>query len=303
MASEFQTIALVGRTEDARVLEPMQALAEHLRGSGITVIADARVASSVAADAVEESALAAAADLFIAIGGDGTILYAADLARDLERPLLGVNRGRLGFLADISPDKMLASVDQILSGEYTSEPRLLLDARITSDDGTVRSATALNDVVLQRRETGRMVDFETRIGGRYINTHAGDGLIVATPTGSTAYSLSCGGPIMEPGMNSIVLVPICPHTLSDRPLVISADHLVEVVIVERAGCKGEVVVDGRSLGELAPTDVLAISASDKRINLLHPPGHDYYNILRTKLNWGRDSRVRHQSDHSSGSQE
>ena len=270
MASEFQTIALVGRTEDARVLEPMQALAEHLRGSGITVIADARVASSVAADAVEESALAAAADLFIAIGGDGTILYAADLARDLERPLLGVNRGRLGFLADISPDKMLASVDQILSGEYTSEPRLLLDARITSDDGIVRSATALNDVVLQRRETGRMVDFETRIGGRYINTHAGDGLIVATPTGST---------------------------------VISADHLVEVVIVERPDCKGEVVVDGRSLGELVPTDVLAISASDKRINLLHPPGHDYYNILRTKLNWGRDSRVRHQSGHSSDRQE
>ena len=292
MAREFQTIALLGLTDDARVFEPMHALAKHLTKSGVRVIADSRVASSVTADAVDESALAETSDLIIAIGGDGTILYAADLAREFERPLLGVNRGRLGFLADVSPQEMLSSVDKVLAGEYSRDSRLLLDARINSADGSCRTATALNDVVLQRRETGRMVDFETRIGGSYINTHAGDGLIVATPTGSTAYSLSCGGPILEPGVNNIVLVPICPHTLSDRPLVISADHEVEVVMLERGDSKGEVVVDGRSIGELSPTDRLVISASDKRINLIHPPGHDYYDILRTKLHWGRDSRVR-----------
>lgn len=292
MSKEFKTTAIVGRISDARVAAPMRAIAEHLSKAGIRVLADARVAADMSVDAVDEAELAVHADLLIAVGGDGTMLYAAALAREHGRPLLGVNRGRLGFLADVSPDEMLSSLDRVMAGDYLRESRLLLDASIISPDGEQRTATALNDVVLQRRETGRMIDFETHIAGRYVNTHAGDGLIVATPTGSTAYSLSCGGPIIEPLLDAIVIVPICPHSLSDRPIVVPADRHIEVVLLERGNTKAEVIIDGHSIGELEPEDRLTISAAAERITLIHPTGHDFYDILRSKLGWGHDGRQR-----------
>jgi NAD+ kinase len=274
------------------VAEALSLLALHLTKAGIRVLGDTAVARAAACEALEEHALADTADLVVAIGGDGTMLYAADLVRGKDKPLLGVNRGRLGFLADVSPSDMLESIDRVLAGQYSVESRLLLAAAIRGSDGEATLTMALNDVVLQRRETGRMVDFETRIDGGYINTHAGDGLIVATPTGSTAYSLSCGGPIVEPGLDAVVLVPICPHTLSDRPIVIPASRTIEVTLLERDSTKAEVVIDGRSVGELTPDDRLTISASDERLTLIHPPGYDYYDILRTKLHWGHDGRMR-----------
>lgn len=292
MSLEFKTIALVGRISDARVESPMRALAAHLSKTGVRVVADANVAAKMPVETLDEAELAAQADLLIAVGGDGTMLYAAALARAHGRPLLGVNRGRLGFLADVSPDEMLSSLDQVLAGNYSREPRLLLNATITAADGTRRNATALNDVVLQRRETGRMVDFETHIAGRFVNTHAGDGLIVATPTGSTAYSLSCGGPIIEPMLDAIALVPICPHSLSDRPIVVPSAHQIDIVLIERGNAKAEVIVDGRSMGEIEPADRLTIASADTRITLIHPPGHDFYDILRSKLRWGHDGRQR-----------
>jgi len=157
-------------------------------------------------------------------------------------------------------------------------------------DGSKETQLALNDVVLQRRDTGRMLDYETRIGGQYVNTHMGDGLIVATPTGSTAYALSCGGPIINPRLDAVVVIPICPHTLSDRPVVIPANQHIEVTLLERDNTNAEVSVDGHTLGELQPDDRLVIEDSLSRITLIHPPGYDYYEILRSKLNWGRDSR-------------
>ena len=211
----------------------MRALAAHLTQAGISVIANADVAAAMPVKKVDNGALAENADLIVAIGGDGTILRAANLARGHDRPLLGINRGRLGFLADISPSEMLTSLDRVLQGDYSEESRLLLDAVIRAPDGATRSATALNDVVLQRRGSGRMIDFETRIAGRYVNTHSGDGLIVATPTGSTAYSLSCGGPIVEPTLDVVAVVPICPHTLGDRPIVVPANHDIDVVLLPR----------------------------------------------------------------------
>jgi len=270
----------------------MRSLAAHLITSGRRVIAGTEVAAELAIEAVDENSLAAEADLMVAVGGDGTILYAAALARGHDKPLLGINRGRLGFLADVLPDEMLLSINQVLAGDFARESRLLLEAIIVSHDGKLRKATALNDVVLQRKETGRMVDFETRIAGKHVNMHAGDGLIVATPTGSTAYSLSCGGPIIEPTLNVVALVPICPHTLSDRPIVVPAEHEIEIVLIERGETKAEVIVDGRSIGELEPSDRLTVSASSERITLVHPPGYDFYEILRSKLHWGHDSRHR-----------
>ncbi len=293
MTNSFKTVALVGLFTDSRVAEPMIRLAEYLANAGITVLSNAATADALSARAVADNALSSNADLIIAIGGDGTMLHAAGLAAGGDVPLLGINRGRLGFLADVSPVDMLESLGQVLAGNYTSESRLQLQAKITAADGSQKTALALNDVVLQRRETGRMLDFETRIANKYVNTHMGDGLIAATPTGSTAYALSCGGPIIQPRLDAIVVVPICPHTLSDRPIVIPADQEIEVKLLPREDTKAEISVDGHTLGEFGPDDKLVIGEAEHRITLIHPPGYDFYEILRSKLHWGRNVRVQH----------
>lgn len=292
MNMQFPNIAILGRHEDSRVAEPMQVLTRHLTKAGINVLASESLQLGLVVTRMPEADLCDAADLIIAIGGDGTMLYASRLARSSGTPILGINRGRLGFLADVTPDEMINSVEQVLQGNYTRDSRMLLEACLHTDSGKESTAFALNDVVLQRRETGRMVDFSTRIAGQYVNTHSGDGLIIATPTGSTAYALSCGGPIIEPQLNAVTVVPICPHTLTDRPLVIAAEQAIEVVLLERDETLAEITVDGFSMGEIRPRDRLVISAADQRITLVHPPSYDFYGILRSKLFWGRDSRNR-----------
>ena len=294
MSKAFQTVAVLGLYSDSRVAGPMAKLTQYLTKADIDVVTLPDAAATLEARAVQEADIAAEVDLIIAVGGDGTMLHAAALTGSGKVPLLGVNRGRLGFLADISPAEMLENLEQILEGNYSRETRLLLEAKFTAADGSQRLAVAVNDIVLQRRETGRMIDVETRIADRYVNTHAGDGLIVATPTGSTAYALSCGGPIIEPLLDAVVIVPICPHTLGDRPIVIPASLDIEVKLLPRHDTKAEVSVDGHSLGELDPDDRLLISESANRITLIHPPGYDYYGILRSKLHWGRDNRTRDQ---------
>jgi NAD+ kinase len=176
---------------------------------------------------------------------------------------------------------------------------MLLKARLETGNGQDFVAYGLNDVVLQRRSTGGMLDVSTKIAGTYVNTHSGDGLIAATPTGSTAYALSCGGPILEPHIDAVALVPICPHTLSDRPIVIPASQDIEVVLLQREHKDGDITVDGNHLGTLRPGDRLHIAAAEQRITLLHPPGYDFYSILRSKLFWGRDNRKR--DDQATGS--
>ncbi len=292
MSKAFKTVAVLGVYTDPRVAEPMSLLADYLTKSGTDVVTHPDAAEGLAARSVDDSDIAAVADLIIAVGGDGTMLHAAGQTGNGKVPLLGVNRGRLGFLADVTPAEMLDNLQQILDGNYTEEKRLQLDAKLTRADGTETRAVALNDIVVQRRETGRMLDVETRIADRYVNTHAGDGLIVATPTGSTAYALSCGGPILEPMLEALVVVPICPHTLSDRPIVVPSNRQIEIKVLQRHDTRAEVSVDGHSLGQLAPEDSLVISESEKRITLIHPPGYDYYGILRSKLHWGLDSRTR-----------
>jgi len=292
MDTEFKRVALIGRHTDMRVAEPMQSLARHLTQAGITVFAADTLGLDLDARRLPEEALCDDADLAIAIGGDGTMLYASRLVREHGTPILGVNRGRLGFLADITPDEMIASVDQVLSGEYQKDSRMLLKAQYTAASGKTTTAFGLNDVVVQRRGKDGMVDFSTRVAGAYVNTHSGDGLIVATPTGSTAYALSCGGPILEPHIEAVALVPICPHTLTDRPIVIPASQDIDIELLERDSARAEMTVDGGHLGTLRPGDSLRVAAAEERITMLHPPGHDFYGILRSKLFWGRDSRKR-----------
>lgn len=305
VSRQFQTIALMGNPRDPRAMEAMRILVIHLLHAGCGV----RVSRAIRAKAlppgarrVTEERLAAGADLMIAIGGDGSMLYAARRLVGRQVPLLGINRGRLGFLADVGPEHMLIHMDQILAGRYVSEQRMLLEASLVRKNRIVARAFALNDVVVKRHATGRMVEYQTFVDGTYVNTHLGDGFIIATPTGSTAYALSCGGPIVEPGLDAVVLTPICPHTLSDRPLVIPGNRVIELHLHTSNPAKAEkprkagttdqadVTCDGELLGELEPGSILRISAAEERIELVHPVGYDYFNILRSKLLWGRDTR-------------
>lgn len=293
MNKRFSRIALVGKVEDVRVADSMVALARHLRSRGLVVLVDASVAVADLPADVERrpvSELAQDADLIVAIGGDGTMLYAAQLAIGREIPLLGINRGRLGFLTDVSPDDMLESFDTVLQGRYETDVRKLLEARLTRADEPVAVCRALNDVVVQRHESGRMVELETWIGGQFVNAHGGDGLVIASATGSTAYALSCGGPIIHPSLEVLVIAPISPHTLSDRPIVVSRDNRIEVRLIERSGTRAQVTCDGMLLGDLEGNSRLVIEPAGVGITLLHPPGHDYFRLLRSKLHWGRSAR-------------
>jgi len=270
----------------------MRTLAQHLLGKGhaVRVIADEALAlDGPGVHTVSETELAPGADLIVAVGGDGAMLHAARMAAMADVPVLGVNRGRLGFLADVGPEQMLQSLDDALAGRCQAERRMLLAAQILTDGGPI-DALALNDVVVAKRETGRMVDVRTWVNGAYVNTHVGDGFIIATPTGSTAYALSCGGPIVHPSLDAIVLVPVCPHTLSDRPIVVPAGSVVEIELADRFESRAQVVCDGIVLCDLDPGVRLRIERARVSATLLHPPGHDYYRILRSKLHWGRGTR-------------
>jgi len=297
MALPVRTCALVGRFTDSRVAESAHALLAHLASRRVAVlvsntaaIADALAAGPLAR--VPEEELGPRADLMIAIGGDGTLLYAAGLVARHGVPLLGINRGRLGFLTDVMPQDMLGCVDAALEGRLTADERPLLRACLRQADGTAAEALALNDVVLQKLATGRMLDFQTRVGGQYVNTHAGDGIVVATATGSTAYALSCGGPIIEPHLDALVMAPICPHTLSDRPIVVSTRALIEIELLPRPDTRAQVTCDGAILGDIAPGDRLEVQPAGERVTLLHPAGYDYYRLLRSKLHWGRGNGER-----------
>jgi NAD+ kinase len=291
MAFPVRSCALVGRFSDARVAETVNALLPHLRSRGVQVLMSEAAPGTDAAGVarVPEGAIGERADLVIAIGGDGTMLYAARLVARHGVPLLGVNRGRLGFLTDIMPQDMLPSVDAALRGELQADERPMLAALLHGAGGSIAQALALNDVVMQKHDTGRTLDFETRIDQRYVNTHDGDGIIVASATGSTAYALSCGGPILQPHLDALVIAPICAHTLSDRPIVVSSRSVVEVVLLERPDTQANVACDGLMLGALRPGDRLEVRAARERVTLLHPAGHDHYKLLRSKLHWGRGS--------------
>lgn len=289
----FPRIALMGNFRDPRALETIRVLASHLVAAGHRVQLSRSIrARSVPASVrrVAEADVARKVDLVVAVGGDGSMLYAARRVAAQNAPLLGINRGRLGFLADVGPDNMLAHLDQVLAGRYVSEQRLLLVAELLRGNAVVASGLAMNDVVVKRHATGRMVEYQTFVDSAFVNTHLGDGFIVATPTGSTAYALSCGGPIVEPGLDALVLTPICPHTLTDRPLVIPAARTVEVRLRAAQSDQAEVTCDGEPVGELGPGGSVRVRAARKRIELVHPVGYDYFGILRSKLLWGRDTR-------------
>src|SRR6202521_1107216 len=277
MSHSFQSIAMVGNAKDLRVADCMLSLAGHFYSKGVRALVDPDVGLAFGRAGVlpcPEQAFAPRADLIIAIGGDGTLLYAARLVAGHSVPLLGINRGRLGFLTDVSPNSMLEDVETVLAGRYSEDRRSLLAARLEKHGVEAARALALNDVVVNKWETGRTMDFETSINGRFVNTHSGDGMVIATATGSTAYALSCGGPIVEPDLEVWVLAPICPHSLSDRPIVVRAGSKIQLRSEERFESRAQVTCDGTAIGELEQGDNLYVEAADAQITLLHFLGYD-----------------------------
>ena len=229
-------------------------------------------------------------DLIVSVGGDGTMLKSSKLASKHNVPITGINKGRLGFLTDINPDLVSAVLREIIQGDYQTESRILLEVRILNNNKERFIGHAINDLVINKTKTGRMINVLTSIDGNYVNSNQGDGYIVSTPTGSTAYSLSCGGPIINPNSDTFLLVPIAPHTLTNRPMVISSGCDIKLEFTDQNDDLIEISLDGEIISEISDGDCIIISKSDSTVEFIHPSQYDYYETLRSKLFWGHDKR-------------
>jgi NAD+ kinase len=291
MPKRFSTIAVLGRAGDPEIVTALKSLLAHLDTQGVRTVVDAALApllgGKIATHFVEHAQISAQADLVIAVGGDGTLLNVVHLFNAHPIPLVGINLGRVGFLTDISPDTMETEISAILHGDYHAEQRLLLESEIVRAGGGKPCMPALNDVVVQKAEGGRLIEFETHVDGQFVCAHRADGIIIATPTGSTAYALSGGGSILHPSVDAVILVPICPHALGDRPIVVKGDSKIEILINDTHGGGAQVSSDGQHTQLLTASDRVQVRRSAASVTLIHPRGHDYYRILRTKLHWGR----------------
>ncbi|MBI3903052.1 MAG: NAD kinase [Nitrosomonadales bacterium] len=290
MKFPFQTIALIGKYQTPSIAEPLLHLAAFLAGRGVAVVVGSRTAEHLKDHPYRVMALGemgGVVDLAIVLGGDGTMLNIARTLAPFGVPLVGVNQGRLGFLTDISLDTMLQTIAAMLEGEFVTEPRMLLSTRVLRNGAEVCAELALNEVTVHRDNASNMIEFEVRIDGEYLYNQRADGLIVSTPTGSTAYALSSGGPILHPGLDIIELVPVCPHTLSNRPIVVKSESVIEIGIQMYHASYVRVRFDSHSSFDLQAKDRLEVTRYSKPIRLLHPVGHSYYHTLREKLLWNK----------------
>ncbi len=286
MSSSFTTIALIGKHKNPEIAIPLLNLAEYLTKKNYKVLLDHLTASQVCSDqypALSLEEIGEQADLAVVMGGDGTMLNIARMLVSYDVPLIGINQGRLGFLTDLSVDTMFETLDKMLAGEFTTERRMLLYAEVIRDDVSVFGSLAFNDVVLYRGMSSGMIEFEVRVNNEYVNTLRSDGLVVTTPTGSTAYALSSGGPILHPSLDLIALVPVCPHTLSNRPIVIGPDARVQIQMHSSANVR--INCDSHSCFDLEQTDSIIVRRFPKTVRLLHSINHSYYRMLREKLGW------------------
>ncbi len=285
MTPRFPTIGLISKPDDPGVADTLALLCDELRLQAREVLLDETAATCFAAPpapVVTREALAARCDLAIVVGGDGTLLNAARGLVEAEVAVLGVNLGRLGFLADVSPEEIPQRLTEILAGDYEEERRTLLHASVFRNGVEVSQGDALNDVVVHKCDIARMIELETRVDDRLMHILRADGLIVATPTGSTAYALSGGGPIIDPALNALVLVPICPHTLSNRPVVV-ADRVT--IDIRLCGREAQVTCDGQINFPLGTDDRIRIRSKTGTLRLIHPARHDHFAITRRKLRW------------------
>lgn len=288
MSLKFSTIGLIGRYNDPTIHPALNDLGDYLTSKKIHVLLDDGTAENLPNwkfDTISRHELGEKSDLIIIVGGDGTLLNAARSMAEYEVPLLGINRGRLGFLTDISPSDIHEHLDRILTGEFISEERFLLHVHIEREGEIISSSDAFNDVVLHKWDVARLIEIKTYINDQYVNTSRSDGLIVSTPTGSTAYALSGGGPIVNPSLQAVVLVPICPHTMSNRPIVIDANSEIRIEVKAHTGSPAQVTCDGQINLGLISGDKVIINKKPKMVRLIHPLEYNYFEILRAKLHW------------------
>jgi len=277
---DIRRVGIIANSSKEKAPEHALRLAGWLSEREVEVLFEEEIAVKTDMPGVSGNDLASAVDMLVVFGGDGTLLMAARLAMGSDVPILGINMGAFGFMTVINLDEMLGAMELVLDGKYSTSQRMMLDVSVEG-----AQHPALNDVVINRGNLSRMVNLETFVDGKYLSTFKADGLIISTPTGSTAYSLSSGGPIVLPELNSIIINPICPHTLTNRPIVLPPESVIEVIVWTKEG-EASVTLDGQDLFILKSGDRVGIQKSKYHINLVESPHRDYLEILRTKLGWG-----------------
>lgn len=288
--NHFKTIALVGKYNSREIAESLAKLARALSERGIDVMVEAQTAhvSGICLDQTgwqtgDFDAIGNKADLAMVLGGDGTMLRAARQLARYQVPLVGINQGRLGFMTDIARRDMLTCIDDLLAGKFIPESRMLLEAEVLHEGKSIGSNLALNEVVVEKGATGRLIEFELSVDNEFVYSLCADGLIASTATGSTAYSLSANGPIIHPSIPGIALVPLCPHSLTNRPILIGDQAVIEIRMTRAADSR--VHFDGHVMFDLKLDDRVRIKRSEHCICFLHPPGYSYFAMLREKLHW------------------
>lgn len=289
----IKRIGVIVKPHQPDALETLCKLTEWLNERGITIVGPPAIEresiehqTGCAVEVINEDALAQAVDLMLVLGGDGTMIATARMIAGAQVPVIGVNYGGLGYLAEFPLEELFPALDAILAGEYRVQQRLMLTVELWRGDHLVTSNRVLNDVVVNKSALARIIEIEAYLDDQFVNLFRADGLIVATPTGSTAYNLSAGGPIIYPSMHAVVLTPICPFTLSNRPIVVPDDSVISVRLMTE---KEEVALtlDGQVGFPLVAGDRAVIRKSETAFNLVQPPTRNYFDVLRNKLKWGR----------------
>jgi len=288
--TDFNRVGLVARTGTDLVLESLRRVLTFLKSRNITVLLEDTAVALLGESgdpSFTQEEMADKCDLVIAIGGDGNILGAARNFAPAGVPILGVNRGRLGFLADVSPENIETSIGQVLEGDYVIEEHFLLQGEVSSAESAgdvVDIPCALNEVLIHSAQMPKMLEFDLFVDDHFVYNQSSDGLIISSPTGSTAYALSAGGPIMHPSLDAIVLVPMFPHTLNSRPLVVQGDSVIKIVVGE--GSNGaKISFDSQLEFRMEPGQTLLVRKKKEKLKLIHPPGHSFYSVCRSKLDW------------------
>ena len=285
--SMFKKIAIISKIDDDSVKDSLDTVIKYLDGKNIQYFLD-KSSSALLQGKVETSIdeIKNNCDIAFIIGGDGTLLRSAQELAKANIPICGINRGRLGFLVDISPDHIEENLNNILSDNYSVDERISLTGTVIRNGKEISNNISFNDVVIHSKDAVRMIEMDTTLNGESLYTVNADGLVVSTPTGSTAYSLSSGGPILEPTMEALVMVPICPHLLSNRPIVINMNSIIEIKLSEKSNTNASVSFDGQTNVPIQANDIIRICKGKIILKLIQPPGINFFSILREKLGWG-----------------
>jgi NAD+ kinase len=295
MAKKFTTIGLIGRQGMRDVSDTLITLLDYLQAKNLQVLVEKETAKSLKnrqLTCFSREHLQKQIDLLVVVGGDGSLIHAAHSAVEHDIPVLGINRGRLGFLTDISPQDLEKKIEEVLEGCYQEENRFLLDATLVVEGNTLHKGIALNEIVLMPGNVARMIEFSITIDEQFVCVQQADGLIVSTPTGSTAYALSGGGPILHPQLDAVVLVPMFPHTLSARPIVISAQSHIVIHIDTYSQSPPSLSCDGKARISVPIGADIRIQKNAKTLRLIHPLDYNYFETLRTKLHWNKNNHIR-----------